>query len=60
MWVSDNGCGLAKPALAGASFGQQMIAAMVTRLSAEIFYVTEGGTRAEVICGAPTDRHDHS
>jgi two-component sensor histidine kinase len=54
MWVSDNGTGFTA-STASSSFGQQMIAAMATRLHAEIAYSVDNGTRVEVVCGAPFD-----
>lgn len=51
MWVSDDGNGF-KEAATAASFGQQMIAAMATRLNAEISYTSGAGTTAEIVCGA--------
>lgn len=54
MWVSDDGTGFTDSDVA-ASFGQQMIAAMATRLHAEIAYIVDGGTRVEVVCGAPLE-----
>ena len=56
LWVSDNGTGFTDSNVS-ASFGKQMIAAMATRLHAEISYIADGGTRVEVVCGTPMDRH---
>jgi len=53
LWVRDNGRGL--PSVENAhlpkSFGRQLIATLVSRLNAEITYVSEGGTRVDVFCG---------
>jgi two-component sensor histidine kinase len=50
LWVSDNGTGFTESEVS-ASFGQQMIAAMATRLHAETSCVVDGGTRVDVVCG---------
>lgn len=55
LWVRDNGTGFADSEVS-ASFGQQMIAAMATRLHAEISYIVEGGTLVEVVCGTHMER----
>jgi two-component sensor histidine kinase len=56
LWVSDNGTGFTD-SNAAASFGKQMIAAMATRLHAELSYIAASGTRVEVVCGTPMDRY---
>jgi two-component sensor histidine kinase len=52
LWVQDNGLGM-PPESKGQerSFGKLLIATLVSRMNAEIAYVTDRGTKVEVICG---------
>jgi two-component sensor histidine kinase len=53
LWVHDNGRGLptdhGNPA--SNSFGHQLLLTLAARVNAEIRYSSDGGTRADVICG---------
>jgi two-component system, sensor histidine kinase PdtaS len=53
LWVHDNGQGLPpdhdNPA--SKSFGHQLLLTLAARVSAEIRYSSNGGTRADVVCG---------
>ena len=53
LWVHDNGNGLgvAGENNTGASFGRQLITALVSRVKAEIIYRNEGGTRVDIVSG---------
>jgi len=56
LWVHDNGRGLPpehdnQP---GKSFGQQLVATLVSRVNAEIAYVSDRGTKVDVFCGVTT------
>jgi len=53
LWVHDNGHGMA-PEQQGKSartFGNLLVATLVSRLNAEIRYVSERGTKVDVFCG---------
>src|SRR5436190_19848342 len=53
LWVHDNGHGIGPESASKSmkTFGNQLIATLVSRMNAEIRYVSEGGTRADVFCG---------
>jgi two-component sensor histidine kinase len=56
LWVHDDGRGLPanhNPRIAR-SFGHQLLATLVTRVNAEITYVSDGGTKVDVVCGIVT------
>jgi two-component sensor histidine kinase len=53
LWVHDNGHGMA-PQQEGnpaRTFGNQLVATLVSRLNAEIKYGSERGTKVDVFCG---------
>jgi two-component system, sensor histidine kinase PdtaS len=56
LWVHDNGHGLPSDheSRSGASFGQQLVAALVSRVNAEITYTSHSGTKVDVFCGVTT------
>jgi two-component system, sensor histidine kinase PdtaS len=56
LWVHDNGHGLPPDhdSRSGKSFGQQLVATLVSRVNAEITYASGGGTKVEVSCGVMT------
>jgi two-component system, sensor histidine kinase PdtaS len=56
LWVHDNGHGLppGHDSRSGKSFGQQLVATLVTRVNAEITYASRRGTKVEVSCGVMT------
>jgi two-component sensor histidine kinase len=53
LWVHDNGCGMApeREGNSARTFGNQLIATLVSRLNAEIRYVSEQGTKVDISCG---------
>jgi two-component sensor histidine kinase len=56
LWVHDNGRGLPPEhdKQSGKSFGQQLVATLVSRVNAEIAYVSDRGTKVDVFCGVTT------
>jgi two-component sensor histidine kinase len=54
LWVHDNGSGLPSLPPEGArSFGGRLIEALAMQLNAHLMYVSEGGTKVDVVCGLP-------
>jgi two-component system, sensor histidine kinase PdtaS len=53
LWVHDNGHGLPPDYddPASKSFGHQLLVTLAARVNAEIRYASNGGTRADVLCG---------
>jgi hypothetical protein len=60
LWVHDNGHGLPSDheSRSGASFGQQLVAALVSRVNAEITYTSHSGTKVDVFCGVTLPTHN--
>ena len=53
LWVHDNGRGLLSQSNTAdaTSFGRQLVATLVARVNAEIKYVSDGGTKVDILCG---------
>jgi two-component system, sensor histidine kinase PdtaS len=53
LWVHDNGHGIGPQPESKSirTFGNQLVATLVSRMNAEIRYVSEGGTKVDVFCG---------
>jgi two-component sensor histidine kinase len=53
LWVHDNGHGIRqeREGKSARTFGNQLVATLVSRLNAEIRYVSEQGTKVDVFCG---------
>jgi two-component sensor histidine kinase len=56
LWVHDNGHGMPSETerRSAKSFGKQLVAALVTRVIAEIVYTSDSGTKVDVTCGVLT------
>jgi two-component sensor histidine kinase len=53
LWVHDDGHGIGqeREGKSARTFGNQLVATLVSRLNAEIRYVSEQGTKVDVFCG---------
>ena len=53
LWVHDNGHGIepARESKSTRTFGNLLVATVVSRMNAEIRYMSERGTKVDVICG---------
>jgi two-component sensor histidine kinase len=53
LWVHDNGRGIApeREGKTAMTFGNQLVARLVSRLNAEIRQVSKQGTKVNVFCG---------